>query len=330
MAAENSTPSWSANTEYKTGSMLKTSTGNIYQVIAGSTGSSQPTSTSKGTIIMDGTVRIRVLGEYDYGWRVAGNSYSDGDIIIDDTFVVECIQGGTTDASNPSGPGKDAAWGDSDTMEDGSVIWKRITKTSDDGVWRNSNTPYPDGMVFLCDAGSPEGKVRLYESLPGISGDTEPTDTTGNNFLNGGVTLCFMSSENQGGNVNIDIPDTALVNAEDNDGITPDIANATPWKAGTGYNLGQCVISNGNIYSCVYDGRVTLFPKAVFENITTNIKTGVVFSFLAGTDVPTKQSFRPCQVIIKNCDAVTTVKEGATNYFGRAGNPDIEVKIVND
>lgn len=321
---------WEANKEYKVGTLVKTSAGNIYQVVNGTTGTSQPSSVSKDVIIMDGTIRIVGIGEYEDGWRVPGNSYVEGDTINDSTFVVQCIKGGATNPASQWGPTESAVWRDDDTIEDGNVVWKRLTKTSDEGVWRNSNSKYPDGIVFLCSSDPvPAGKVRIYKSLPGISGDTEPTDTTGNDFLDGSVTLCFKQKEDNQGNTNIDIPYTD-VNDIDNEGIEPDIYNATPWKGETSYDLGQCVISNGNIYSCAYDGRVTLFRRATFENVTTNIKTATVFTFLGSTDVPTRQSYRPCQVIVRNCDAITTIKKGAETYFGHAGNPDIEVKIVND
>ena len=321
---------WQSGIEVAPGTLLKTSTGDVYQVMSGTSGNSQPKSVAKDTIIMDGTIRIRVLGEYSDKWRVAGSSYAKGDIIVDNTFVVECVQGGTTDASNQWGPVEGAAWGADDTIKDGGVIWKRLTKKAENGVWRNSNTQYPSGMVFICDYEAPQGKFRLYESLPGITGNSEPVNTTGNNFINGSAVLCYLPNGSKKDDAHIDNPDNLPELDDDDDGITPDIAGATPWQANAGYTLGQCVISNGNIYSCAYDGYVTLPRRAVFENVTTNINSGTVFFFQQGTNVPTKNSYKPFEVLVKNCDAVTVAKEGADIYFGRAGNPNITVKIQND
>lgn len=118
---------------------------------------------------MDGTLKVKYIGEFAMNWRTAGASYSVGDTIFDNTFIVTCIKAGTTDVSNKWGPVEAAEWSDENTFADGTVIWKKLTRTASDGVWRSDQKEYEVGAVLLLD-GSVSDTVKVYQVV-GIEGD---------------------------------------------------------------------------------------------------------------------------------------------------------------
>lgn len=299
---------WQANTPFAVDTTIKSGT-HLYVVQMGTSGSSQPTATAVGTVIMDGEIPLECLGRHALTWRVAGNTYAVGDIICDNTFVVKCITAGTTNINNKWGPVAGAAWTSAGTFQDGSCVWQRLTNTEADGVWRNSSTKYKSGMIFICDYGETGGQVRLYLSLPGTSGSSAPTDTSGNVFKNGTVILKYIG-------------EAAVARAATTNQTTA--AEIDTWQANTAYAQGAQVISNGYTYECVFDGKLVLPNKTIFENITTNMKSGHIFWFYSGTNVPTKQGDRPWVIVANNCEAVDNTAEGITGntpYFCHTGNP---------
>lgn len=284
------TVDWAANTEYADGTAIKSGS-NVFIAQQAITGSSQPTDTTPGAITMDGDRRIQFLGKAS-GWRQQSTYYNVGDMVYDNTFVVQCKTAGTTTSSG-YGPVEGAAWNGSGEFTDGTVVWKKLTNTAADGVWRNSSTKYASGKIYLCDIGETAGTARVYKSLGGLSGGSPPADTSGNQFKNGTLILTYA------GIVGTGIP---------------------AWMANTAYNKGDQVAASGNIYRCVFDGKMTLPNKTVFENITTNITSGHVFWFYTGTNVPTVQGDRPWVVVVRNCEGMLTTPEGVQTYFGHAGN----------
>lgn len=293
---------WEPSTQFSAGKNLKSGS-HVYTVQSGKTGNSAPTDVTIDKIIMDGQIPIKCLGEHDFLWRVAGNTYNIGDYIIDNTFVVKCIVAGKTDLNNKWGPVEGAAWTADGTIVDGECTWQRLTKTSDDGVWRNSNAAYKDGLVFVCD-GSVSGKVRLYLSLPGTSGTTAPTKTDSTIFTDGTLLLQYA------GEAGAPIVDT--------------------WTTATECNQNDTVVANNNNYECVFDGKLVLPNKTIFENILTNMTTGHIFWFYKGTDVPTKQGDKPWHIIARNCEAIDNTAEGLTGtvpYFCHNNNPNPVVSV---
>lgn len=289
---------WEASKRYDIGTTLKAAN-RLYEVQSGTTGSSQPTDTTTGKFIMDGSILVECLGEHAIAWRVAGNSYNAGDIIIDNTFVVKCMIAGQTNINNRWGPTEGAAWTNG-IFTDGTCVWQKVTQTAADGVWRSSYSKYKVGMIFLCDSGATAGKVRLYRSMAGISGTTPPTDTSGSIFLNGYLALKYTGA-----------------------------AGGDTWQENSAYNQGDTVIANNNTYTCVFDGKMVLPRKTIFEDITTNMLAGHVFWFCSGTNVPTKQE-SPWKIIIRNCDAVDGNAEGIageTPYFCHDGNVNPTIVI---
>lgn len=98
--------------------------------------------------------------------------------------------------------------------------------------------------------------------------------------------------------------------------------DATAWQANTAYNLNDQVTSNGNIYKCVFDGKLTLPNRTVFENITTNMTSFRPFWFYTGNDIPTRLSSRGVwAVTVINCDGANITPYGVQTYFGHSGNP---------
>lgn len=244
----------------------------------------QPIATN--TIVLDGTLPVRYLGAHKLQWRTAGASYTAGDIIMDNTFIVQCVTGGKTDAENKWGPVVGAAWAANDTFKDGDVVWKRLTKTAEDGQWRSSSTHYRVGTIYYADQ-TPEGAYHLYQVVEDttIAPSPSPTPT----------------------------PESS-----------PD-SSADTWKQQTSYNIGDTVVAGGCTYRCAFDGVLTLPQKTIFENIITNMQ-GHVFWFFAGTNVPTKQGVRPWELIVRNCGGFDCAPEGGSSYFGRSGNPTPIVK----
>ena len=146
------------------------------------TGSNPPAQPiAVGARVMDGTLPVQYLGAHKYQWRTAGAAYNVGDMIMDNTFIVQCVQGGKTDDKNKWGPVAGAAWTAEDTFKDGEVVWKRLTKTATDGQWRNSGTHYPVGTVYYADQDD-GGRYHMYQvvdsltppapSVPQEGGDT--------------------------------------------------------------------------------------------------------------------------------------------------------------
>lgn len=121
-----------------------------------------------GSIVMDGTLSVKYLGAHKLQWRTAGATYAAGDMIMDNTFIVQCVTGGKTDDKNKWGPVVGAAWTAEDTFKDGEVIWKRLTKTAADGQWRNSGTHYPVGTVYYADQDD-EGRYHMYQVVDSLT-----------------------------------------------------------------------------------------------------------------------------------------------------------------
>ena len=67
------------------------------------TGSNPPAPVAAGARTVDGTLPVRYIGAVPMAWRKAGESYVEGTFIADNTFVVQCIKGGKTDAKNQWG-----------------------------------------------------------------------------------------------------------------------------------------------------------------------------------------------------------------------------------
>jgi hypothetical protein len=307
---------WQANTEYADGTVIQAGT-RLYVVQQATTGTSNPTDTS-GNIIMDGERRIKFLKRTKEQWRQPSTAYSVGYICWDYVsgtsqinVFAECITAGTT-AATGWGPTASANWSSEGTFQDGTVVWKKI---SDKGIWRNSGMKYPSGTIYLTDVGEPEGEgyVRLYMSLGGVSGSTAPTDTSGTVFKNGSLILAYTQAASASASV------VALR------------ATGDTWKANTMYNVGDQVISNGNTYECVFDGKMVMPNKTVFENITTNMSNGHVFWFFRGTDVPTKQGTLPWELIVNNCEGVDPLTaeglSGDTRYFCHSSNPNPVIRV---
>lgn len=297
---------WAASTEYEDGALIQAGT-RLYIAQQAVTGSSNPTDTS-GNIIMDGDRRIQFLKRTQEQWRQPATAYAAGYICWDYVtgtsqinVFAECITAGTTLATG-WGPTASANWASDGTFQDGTVVWKKI---SDKGVWRNSGTKYPSGTIYLTDVGETDGYVRLYMSYGGVSGASAPTDSSGNEFKNGSLVLAYAQEAAEGG--------------------TPPAGNDT-WQPNTMYAVGAQVVSNGNTYECVFDGRMVMPNKTVFENITSNMNNGHVFWFYPGTNIPTKQGARPWELIVSNCEGVDplTAKgiSGNTPYFCHPGNPN--------
>lgn len=121
-----------------------------------------------GTRVMDGTLPVKYLGAHKYQWRTAGATYSVGDMIMDNTFIVQCVQEGKTDDKNKWGPVAGVAWTAEDTFKDGEVVWKRLTKTAADGQWRNSGAHYPVGTVYYADQDD-EGRYHMYQVVDSLT-----------------------------------------------------------------------------------------------------------------------------------------------------------------
>ena len=125
-----------------------------------------------GSIVMDGTLPVKYLGAYKCEWRKAGASYQVGDIIADNTFFVQCIKAGKTDANSTWGPLEGAAWNNDGTYKDNEVIWKKLTPTSQNGAWRSSHTHYAVGTVYYADQNA-DGAYHLYQV---VSGTAQPSE----------------------------------------------------------------------------------------------------------------------------------------------------------
>lgn len=133
---------------------------------------------------MDGTLKVKYIGQFEMKWRTPGAAYQVGDTIFDNTFIVTCIKAGTTDAGNRWGPVEDAAWSSDDTWQDGSVTWKKVTHTASDGVWRSDQKEYDVGTVLILD-GSVSGTVKVYQTV-GVEGDSVPLGPSGSDAPNPG------------------------------------------------------------------------------------------------------------------------------------------------
>lgn len=286
---------WTASTSYAVGTLINAN-GNIYEVQPRLTSSSVPEKQLEGRAFLDGTLPVRSLGTHSNTWRVAGNSYTTGDYIFDNTFIVRCKTSGTTDASNKWGCTEDAlGWKSDGTYVDGSCVWQKVTATSTGAVWRNGNRTYQDWLCLLID--NSDGTVTLSVVLPALSGETMPVYTGSDAFLDGNITLKYK------GEIGM-------------------------WMPNSRYSLGSTITVGGTrVYECAFDGRMELPHFCTFDRITTNLNNGSVFKFSSNTDVPTKLNTQHnrCSIYVQDCEGLTSLVTGLTSsqpFFGTADNPD--------
>ena len=292
---------WEENFHYNVGEIV-ISNQKIYEVQPCKTGNSLPTVNNIGDVYMDGTIPVQYLGTFAREWRVAGNSYNVGDIIFDNTFAVICIQSGKTDSSSQWGCLESASgWRADDTYIDGDCIWKKLTQTSSNGVWRNSSKAYDVGTVLLEDDGANNNMVFVVQETK--TGYNAPTSTDSNVFINGTTAFLYKG----------------------------EFTGTLSWTKNTRYNIGDVISVDNRKYKCVFDGRLTLPRNTIFENISTNITNGYVFAFVDNVDVPVKNNDTNWKIILNNCDNIVDVETGLSNknnFFG--GNNYINPTVKTD
>lgn len=253
-----------------------------YRVVAGPCGPSMPTSKDVNEEIKDGSLIDKYIGTGDV-WH-ASTHYDVGDIVIDNTKIYRCIVAGTSASSG---------WGPVElqgTIIDGQNTWETLTAV---GIWRTSGKTYKDGTYFLCD--DSDGKhINVYLSYPGASGDQEPTDTSGSSFKNGDIYMEFVS-HSQG------YPD---------------------WAEKTAYAIGDRVISNARVYECIFDGKVALPHRMMFNNIETNVSSVTPFLFKEKTSIPIRMSDDRCEIVFRDCANISSssIPIGIA-WFGLISNP---------
>lgn len=113
-------------------------------------------------------------------------------------------------------------------------------------------------------------------------------------------------------------------------------SKAVAWQENHVYNEGDRVISNGNEYECVFDGKLTLPSMTYFSNISTNItSTGHIFWFYKGTNITTKKGDRDWIIVANYCDAIVEEAEGINSdleheyYFGSSSQINPTVNLTN-
>lgn len=132
-----------------------------------------PAPAAPGTLLMDGTLPVKYLGAHKNEWRTAGAVYEVGDLIMDNTFIVQCITRGQTNANDKWGPLETAAWEPDGTFKDGEVRWKRLTYTAADGAWRKSYTHYRVGTVYFADQDSAQ-RHHMYQVVASLDPPIAP------------------------------------------------------------------------------------------------------------------------------------------------------------
>lgn len=126
-----------------------------------------------GTLLLDGTLPVKYLGAHKYQWRTAGTTYEAGDMIMDNTFIVQCVKGGKSDENNKWGPVEGAAWSTDDTLKDGEVVWKKLTYSSADGQWRSGGTHYKKGTIYYADQNA-QGEYHMYQVVESLTPPPPP------------------------------------------------------------------------------------------------------------------------------------------------------------
>lgn len=113
-------------------------------------------------------------------------------------------------------------------------------------------------------------------------------------------------------------------------------STATAWEENHKYNTGDRVISNGNEYECVFDGKLTLPTHTYFSNISTNIKsTGHIFWFYKGTNITTKEGDKSWTIRALCCDSIVAEAEGINSdleneyYFGSSSQINPKVILLD-
>lgn len=282
--SDSSYEAWQPETHYEPNTLVKVAN-YVYEVQDLLTGSSELSVTDKGEY-MDGSIPVYYHGEHPLTWRVAGNSYEEGDLISDNTFIVKCIQSGTTNSNNKWGPLESASWLEDGTYVDGTCIWKKLTPTKSDGAWRKGKTYYTVGSILLTSA---NGNFKAYEVLESKTGLEAPTNLVVDQaFLDGTVTLKYKGLNDS-------------------------------WLGNSRYSLGDVVKAGENQYKCAFDGRLKLPNKSVFENITTNLTKGCVFRFTSSVDVPTRSGDTDWTVLVNNCEGIEQSVKGlptGKHFFG--------------
>ncbi|WAB24971.1 hypothetical protein M3_0020 [Lysinibacillus phage vB_LfM_LysYB1] len=165
-----SLPNWFASKQYPSGTIIATET-DKYKVDMGISGTSNPQFTS-GTG-MDGSVTIEFFAR-SAPW-VAGKSYVVGDHVHSNGIVYKVTVAGT---SSTTGFGPIVQEGE---QVDGTVTWLVVATTA---VFRKSSTPYVEGTIIIV------ADARLYKVIPGTSGTSKPTHTSGT-VTNGTLRLTW-------------------------------------------------------------------------------------------------------------------------------------------
>ena len=283
----------------------------------------------------------------DILWK-AKYAYNKGDICAVsqsnwfELYMYECTKGGTSSGYFPTHTSGTELDGKNDSVnEPDSCWWTYIGKTKDlYGTW-TAGMSVSAGQKFIAEG-------RMYEVLSeGKLPEHPPYDTAWfGQHRWGTATLKFIGQvwtphawyakdsycEARGNIYQLAKHDGIT------SGITPTRGNpycvdgdiiweyvsgnggADTWRAQTPYSIGDTVVSHGNTYRCAFDGVLVMPQKTIFENIITNMK-GHVFWFFRGTNIPTRQGTQPWELIVRNCNGLSTDPEGVHDFFGRSGNP---------
>lgn len=355
-----------AGLAYSPNTIVKAGT-HLYEVQKARAGDKAPKFTEIGRTEMYGTCLVTLVGTGTGGWERKPDSHVDANVFCcDNTFIVRSKNSGTTGSSS-YGPMEGAKWESDGTFKDGDVIWEKVTAKADDGEWAGdycAGNEYTAGHVFILEM--PDSSFGFYKVLQGTTGNTPPTSTDDSEtVLCGTLPMRYFREVKDtdscvsGGSVvptPSPTPSPSPSNPSDGGGESPVPSGGgegtiqpvpTPsegghgnydqpsvqstWKRETGYGIGETMIANGNVYQCVFDGKVQLPSKIFFENITTNLRNGSVFWWFRDVDVETKNGDSECKVIVKNCEGITREREGSVVAdFGHEGNPSMTIKIIND
>ena len=304
----------------------------------------KPTRTDTSTFSC-GTATLKYAP--DILWK-AKYDYRTGDICAVsqsnwyELYMYECINGGTSNGFFPTHTNGTELDGKNDSVnEPDGCWWTYIGKTKDlYGTW-TAGMSVSAGQKFIAEG-------RMYEVVEEGTLPSHPPYSTAwfGTHKWGTATLRFIGQvwaphawyakdsycEARGNIYQLAKHDGIT------SGITPTRGNpycvdgdiiweyvsgnggADTWRAQTPYSIGDTVVSHGNTYRCAFDGVLVMPQKTIFENIITNMK-GHVFWFYHGTNIPTRQGAQPWELLVRNCNGLSTTPEGMNDYFGRSSNP---------